>query len=128
MNVARRIVALGSLLVAVGTSLGWGAEIPADAGLPAGQTGAKLYAAKCASCHAKDGKGNPAMAKVFKLEPEKLSLVGDSTLAKSDADLIKITTDGGTPPSKMPAYKGKLADAEIMDLVAYIRTLAPAKK
>jgi len=102
-----------------------GAAWCADAALPTGQAGAKLYAAKCASCHAKDGKGNPAMAKVFKVEAEKLSLVKDATQAKTDADLIKVITDGS---GKMPAYKGKLTEAEIKDQVAYIRTLAPAKK
>jgi mono/diheme cytochrome c family protein len=87
--------------------------------------GAKTYAAKCVSCHGKDGKGNPAMAKAFKVEPEKLNLTSDATQSKTDGDLIKITTDGS---GKMPAYKGKLSDAEIKDQVAYIRTLAPAKK
>ncbi len=38
----------------------------------------------------------------------------------SDDDLIAITTNG---KAKMPAYKGKLTDAQIKDVVAYIRTL-----
>ena len=85
---------------------------------------AKTYAAKCASCHAKDGKGNAAMVKVFKVDASALDLTKDSTLAKSDAALAKVTTDG---INKMPAYKGKLTDAEIAGLIAYIRTLAPKK-
>lgn len=87
--------------------------------------GQTVYGAKCASCHAKDGQGNPAMAKVFKVEPALLSVVGESTQKKSDADLIKVTADG---INKMPAYKAKLSEAEIADSVAYIRTLVPAKK
>jgi mono/diheme cytochrome c family protein len=106
------------MVAAAGACLGWGAEASADAG-------AKVYAAKCASCHAKDGTGNPTMAKVFKVEPEKVSVVSDAALAKSDADLAKTTSEGA---GKMPAYKGKLTDAQIADVVAYIRTLAPAKK
>jgi mono/diheme cytochrome c family protein len=38
----------------------------------------------------------------------------------SDADLTAAITDG---KGKMPAYKGKLTDAQIKDLVGYIRTL-----
>ena len=125
MNVTCRVLVLGSLVVAVGACFGWGAEVAADPSLPAGQAGAKIYAAKCASCHAKDGQGNPAMAKVFKVEPEKLSLVSAAALAKSTTDQIKVTTEGS---GKMPAYKGKLSDAEIKDVVAYTQTLAPAKK
>lgn len=89
------------------------ADAPADAG-------GKLYATKCASCHAKTGKGNAAMAKVFKVEPAALDMAKKATLDKSDADLAKTITDG---VNKMPAYKGKLTDADIKGLVAYLRTL-----
>ena len=116
MNGTLRIVTLGSMVIAVGASLGWGADSAA---------GAKTYAVKCASCHAKDGTGNPAMAKVFKVDLDKFSVVSDSATAKSDADLIKVTSEGA---GKMPAYKGKLTDGEIADVVAYLRTLASAKK
>jgi cytochrome c6 len=85
---------------------------------------AKVYAAKCASCHAKDGKGNPSMAKVFKIEPAMLDLTGEGTQKHTDEELVKITTDG---LNKMPAYKAKLTEAEIKAQVAHIRTLAPKK-
>ncbi len=110
------IMLLGILILSVPIS-GWSVETGTE-------TATKTYAAKCASCHGKDGKGNPNMAKVFKVDPSALDLVKDSTLAKSDADLTKVTTDG---INKMPAYKGKLADADIAGLIAYIRTLAPKK-
>ena len=118
MNVTRRIVVFGSMIVAINACSVWAADAPVDGS-------AKIYAAKCASCHAKDARGNPAMAKVFKVEPEKLSLVSEASLAKTDADLIKVITDGS---GKMPSYKGKLTDAEIKDQIVYIRSLAPAKK
>jgi mono/diheme cytochrome c family protein len=38
----------------------------------------------------------------------------------TDAELTKVTADG---KGKMPAYKGKLSDAYISALVAYMRTL-----
>jgi mono/diheme cytochrome c family protein len=40
--------------------------------------------------------------------------------AMSEADMIKATTDG---KGKMPAYKGKLTDAQIKDAVDFYRTL-----
>ena len=83
--------------------------------------GAKIFAAKCTACHAKDGKGSLPMAKMFKLkDPAVLNL----TLSKeSDAELVKTITDGR---EKMPSFKGKLKDAEFSALIAYIRTLSAA--
>ncbi len=47
--------------------------------------------------------------------------LGSADIQKmSDADLTGAITNG---KGKMPAYKGKLTDAQIKDLVAYIRTL-----
>ena len=90
---------------------------------PAKPDAAKIFAAKCTACHAKDGKGSLPMAKMFKLkDPTVLNL----TLSKeSDAEIVKTITDGR---DKMPAFKGKLKDAEFAALVAYIRTLSAAPK
>jgi mono/diheme cytochrome c family protein len=69
------------------------------------------YKAKCAACHGADGMGKPAMGtKDF----------GSADIQKmSDADLTAAITSG---KGKMPAYKGKLTDAQISDLVKYIRS------
>ena len=83
---------------------------------------AKLYAAKCAMCHGKDFKGNPAMAKMFKLETSALSLVSADVQGKKDADLVTLITKG---KNKMPAFETKLKPEEITGLVTYIRSVAP---
>jgi mono/diheme cytochrome c family protein len=83
-----------------------------------------LYTQKCASCHAKDGKGNPAMAKMFKLDPAALDLTSKTTLEKKDDELILTTTKGH---GKMPAYETKLKAEEIKGLVAFIRSLSKPK-
>ena len=98
-----------------------GVSLAAEVG---GEAAAKNYTTKCASCHGKNAQSNPAMAKVFKVDAATLDLTKDSTLAKSDGDLVKITSNGR---GKMPAYKDKMSDAEISGLVAYIRSLAPKK-
>jgi mono/diheme cytochrome c family protein len=69
------------------------------------------YKAKCAGCHGADGSKSMMGAK---------PLSGAEVQAMSDADLTKDITDG---KGKMPGYKGKLTDAQIGDLVKYIRTL-----
>ena len=76
--------------------------------------GAATYAAKCKMCHGADGKGNEAM-KVPAFNPAK------TDAEKTDAELTKAINDGIAP--KMPAFKGKLSDAEIAELVAHIKTL-----
>jgi len=78
--------------------------------------GAALYKAKCASCHGADGSGQTAMGKAMKLR----DLRSPEVQKQSDAELTKITADG---KGKMPAYKGKLTDAEISALIAHMRTL-----
>ncbi|MBI4349934.1 MAG: cytochrome c [Elusimicrobia bacterium] len=83
---------------------------------------AALFKSKCVMCHGKDMKGNPSMAKMFKLEPAALDLTGKAVLSKSDAALVKIITDG---KNKMPAQKANLTAAEIGALVAYLKGAQP---
>ena len=78
--------------------------------------GGALYKAKCASCHGADGGGMTPMGKAMKLR----DLRSPEVKKLTDAELTKVTADG---KGKMPAYKGKLTDADISALVAYMRTL-----
>lgn len=67
-------------------------------------------------CHGPDGLATTSMAKMMKVPSFK-----DPDLMKaSDSDLFDATKNG---KAKMPAYNGKLTDAQIKDVVAYIRTL-----
>jgi len=78
--------------------------------------GETLYKQKCASCHGADGKGDSPMGKNLKLR----DLGSDDVQKQSDAELTEITANG---KGKMPAYKGKLTDDQIKQLVGYIRSL-----
>src|ERR1700690_3204832 len=80
------------------------------------QKGKEVFEKKCAMCHAKDLKGNPAMAKMYKLDQSALNLVKKETQEKKDADLIATTTKG---KGKMPAQEGKLPADDIANAVAY---------
>ena len=86
----------------------------AASGAAFGADGASLWAQKCASCHGKDGSGNTAMGK-------KLG-VKDYTKSQSfsDAEATNVIKNG---KGKMKAYKGKLSDADVKALVAYVRSM-----
>jgi len=78
--------------------------------------GADNYKAKCAMCHGADGLAATPMGKTMKIASFK-----DPAMVKApDAQFIASTTNG---KNKMPAYKGKLTDPQIKDVIAYIRTL-----
>ena len=79
--------------------------------IAAAQGAADTYKAKCAMCHGADGSKSMMGAK---------PLNGADVQKMSDADLTEAITNG---KGKMPAYKGKLTDAQIKDLVSYIKTM-----
>ena len=79
-------------------------------------TGAATYTSKCQMCHGADGTGNTPAGKAMKAP----SFLSPATVKESNADLIAVTKNG---KGKMPAYAGKLTDAEIKDAVAHVRTL-----
>jgi mono/diheme cytochrome c family protein len=78
--------------------------------------GTDTYKAKCATCHGADGLAATPMGKAMKV----LSFKDPTMVKASDAQFIASTTNG---KGKMPAYKGKLTDAQITDVIKYIRTL-----
>ena len=77
---------------------------------------AAVYKSKCVMCHGADGLGATPAGKSMKVVSFK-----DPTMVKAtDAHFIASTTNG---KGKMPAYKGKLTDEQIKDVVKFIRTL-----
>jgi mono/diheme cytochrome c family protein len=80
-------------------------------------SGEATYKAKCQSCHGAEGTPNPGIAKAMGVKPAS----DPSVKSLSEAQMIAVTTDG---KGKMPAYKGKLSDAEIKASVDYFRTFA----
>lgn len=80
------------------------------------QSGEATFKAKCAMCHGADGIGNTPVGKNMKVR----SLKSPEDIKATDAELFKQTKDG---VGKMQGYAGKLTDAQITDVVSYIRTL-----
>jgi mono/diheme cytochrome c family protein len=78
--------------------------------------GAALFKTKCAMCHGADGTGQTPMGKSMKLR----DLRSPDVQKQTDKELHAWTADG---KGKMPAYKGKLTEAEINALVAHVRAM-----
>jgi len=97
--------------ILIGLVLAW---LTCSAGATDSKT-SDLYKAKCQSCHGADGKatniGKKLGAKDFQ-DPEVSKM--------SEAEMISVTTTG---KNKMPAYKGKITDAQIAELVKYIKEM-----
>ena len=74
--------------------------------------GKATFTAKCKTCHGDDGTGNPAIAKVMKVELKPLS-------GASDADIKTAVTAG---VGKMKPVAG-VAGADLDNVTAYVHTL-----
>jgi cytochrome c oxidase cbb3-type subunit III len=73
--------------------------------------GAQQFQANCAGCHGADGKGGDKGPSIATLP---------SVVALSEIELIKIVRDGTA--AGMPSFQ-RLGDAEITEVVRYLRTL-----
>jgi cytochrome c6 len=83
----------------------------------ADSTGKSLFTSKCALCHGADASGQTAIGKSLKIP----DLHSPEVQKLSDAELKAIISGG---KNKMPPFKGKLSDAQIDQVVSYIRELA----
>ena len=79
-------------------------------------TGERVYKAKCATCHGADGKGDTAVGKATKAR----DFCSDEVAKETDDEWTAVIVKG---KNKMPAYDKKLTEAEIKEVVAYIRSL-----
>jgi cytochrome c6 len=73
--------------------------------------GAQVYAKHCASCHGTSG--TPVM-------PSAPNFAMGESLLQADVDLFNEIKNG---VNAMPAFIGILTDADIMNVVVYLRTL-----
>jgi mono/diheme cytochrome c family protein len=106
--------------------------VPASLGSGDPTKGAPQYAALCASCHGPKGCGDGPLAATLNPKPAK-HCDGNVMNPLTDAFLFKTIKEGGAAVGKSPLmapWGGTLSDAQIVDVVAYVRTLAspPYKK
>jgi mono/diheme cytochrome c family protein len=84
------------------------------------QSGTQIFAENCAGCHGASGKGGGPMKTPDFTNPAVQA-------ALSDAMVIK-TIRQGKPGTAMPPWGGKLSDAEINAVAAFVRSLGAGKK
>jgi cytochrome c6 len=78
--------------------------------------GKNIFVSKCSICHGPDGSGKTSMGKSLKIA----DLHSPAVQTLSDADLKTVITNG---KNKMPPFKGKLTDAQMDQVISYIREL-----
>jgi mono/diheme cytochrome c family protein len=95
-----------------------------DAGSPAPEAamrGRAVFESHCVTCHGAAGKGDGRVARLYNPKPSDLTASTQSDSYKSD-----IIRKGGASLGRspvMPAWGGELSDAEIGDLLAYLRRI-----
>jgi mono/diheme cytochrome c family protein len=78
----------------------------------------KIYADKCVRCHKADGTGGKTEIDGLKINAPDLTT--DKRKKEPDSEFIE-AIEKGFPDDGMPAFKGKISDQEIKDLVKLIR-------
>lgn len=131
MGSIRRIIGIGAAIFAavaatLATSI-WAQQSHAP--------GRELYLANCASCHGASLEGQPQWMKRkpdgrLPAPPHDAS---GHTWHHSDEQLFKITKEGLSAiapgyESDMPAFGGRLTDAEISEILEYIKSTWPERE
>lgn len=89
----------------------------ASTGDPA--NGKARYEQYCVVCHGPRGLGDGPMAKAT--TPPATRLTAPDVRNKTDQDLLALIADG--KGATMPAWRGILTDQELLDVLAYVRSL-----
>jgi mono/diheme cytochrome c family protein len=79
--------------------------------------GKQVYEKYCLACHGPQGKGDGAM----QFDPPVADLTASDVLVKPDSRLLKSVHEG-RPNTAMDAWKSKLSDEAIRDVLAYVLT------
>lgn len=87
---------------------------PADAV----ETGRKLFAQNCAACHRETGTGGKMVFEGKTIDPD--DLTSEKLKRISDQKIFEYILDG-VPDEGMPAFKGKLKEPELREIVKFIR-------
>jgi len=94
--------------------------IASPASTEALERGRAIYEGQCASCHGPQGRGDGPEAPF--LSPRPASLISAGTSIKTDAELLAVIVKG-KPRTAMPAWKDRLTDEQLHEVLAYIRSL-----
>jgi mono/diheme cytochrome c family protein len=85
--------------------------------------GRAVFASHCVQCHGDSGKGDGRIARLYNPRPSDLTASTQTDSYKAD-----IIRKGGASVGRsviMPAWGAELSDAEIDEVVAYLRLIGP---
>ena len=82
-------------------------------------SGRKIYATSCSACHKENGTGGEVEIEGKKLKPDDLT---SAKIKGFSDDKILGYIMNGVPDEGMPAFKGKLSEAEMRDVLKFVRT------
>lgn len=127
-KMSARLLCLSMLLV---TNAGYAKESPkikidpVNTGTYTGEAGKDNFMANCSPCHGETGKGDGPLAETLG-EGIKARNLSDAKLlsARSDEFLFKAVKSGGVAvglSEAMPSWKETFSDAEIKQIVQYVR-------
>jgi mono/diheme cytochrome c family protein len=83
-------------------------------------SGAKIFSDKCATCHGPEGKGGGPLKTPDFTNPSAQAGLPRGTVVK--------TIRNGKPGTAMPAWAGKLSDAEIEAVADFVKSLGAGSK
>ncbi|MGI9037023.1 MAG: c-type cytochrome [Pyrinomonadaceae bacterium] len=78
---------------------------------------AKIYSEKCVKCHKEDGTGGETVIEGTRIKAP--NFTSDKHKHDKDSEWVD-TIENGAKEDGMPAFKGKLSDDEIKNLIKYI--------
>lgn len=131
MNYGKLLVALSIALFGFACGSGAGTNtatnqqnVPAGTATPAPTPedtlaiGRKLFKQNCATCHKEDGTGGKVTIEGKTINPDDLT---SDKIKKFDDDKITGYIYNGVEDEGMPAFKGKLSEAQIREIVRFVR-------
>ena len=111
-------VILSVLLLVMGCS-SW---VAAQAVRGNSQDGQVVYEKNCLCCHGEKLDGAGPEGQYLTVRPTNLQTI--TSRAKTDWELL-ITISHGAAFTPMHGFRGKLTDQQVMDVLAYVRMMAP---
>lgn len=87
------------------------------------ESGERLYRQNCAACHGTRGHGDGEAGAQLRPRPANVAAFAKMPMA-TDGYLLWTIAEGGAPVgSAMPPFKGLLSEAQIWQIIAYLRRL-----
>jgi mono/diheme cytochrome c family protein len=99
---------------------------PAKATAESIEAGKTAYMKYCKFCHGEDAKGNGALAPKDTHPPNLIDATWDH--GSTDGEIFTNIKEGVGPKFDMKAMKAKMMDADIWNVVNYLRSIAPKTK